>query len=175
MFRMSRCALCADHTAELADVSFGDAWLPEYAEDKLGRSLVIARSAQGLHLLQSAAADSSVVLDLIQPEKVIRSQSGLRGKREVLAGRFAVRRLLHLPVPEYSKELPRPGWRDFVAVAVSGILSWLAHSTSRWWALRGYISIRSKLVEVLKSRKQSECANASSFQLDDQGYQHGGE
>ena len=39
-FTPRRCLECFDGAAELADISFGDAWLPEFAEDKKGLSLI---------------------------------------------------------------------------------------------------------------------------------------
>ena len=44
LFSQQSCDFCDDIFAECADVSFMDAWLPEYADDQRGMSLVIARS-----------------------------------------------------------------------------------------------------------------------------------
>ncbi len=54
-YEMYRCALCSDAFGELADISCGDAWLPEYrAKDDKGTSVVIVRDSRGEDLLASA-------------------------------------------------------------------------------------------------------------------------
>ena len=54
-FMVPRCLLCPDQTCQLADIAFGDPWLPQYlATEKIGQSLVIARNRRGLDLLHEA-------------------------------------------------------------------------------------------------------------------------
>ena len=43
-FVPTRCKLCIDHYAELADVSFGDIHIKPYSEDKIGTSSLIVRT-----------------------------------------------------------------------------------------------------------------------------------
>nr|MDO8081414.1 Coenzyme F420 hydrogenase/dehydrogenase, beta subunit C-terminal domain [Candidatus Freyarchaeota archaeon] len=69
------CTICFDHTNELADISFGDAWLKELKEDKIGTSLVIPRTEIGNKLLQEAANEKIINLSKISREKMINSQS----------------------------------------------------------------------------------------------------
>ena len=45
--------MCTDAVCELADISFGDAWLPELSNDKIGTSLVISRSETGEEVLRN--------------------------------------------------------------------------------------------------------------------------
>lgn len=44
LFKVPACHFCDDIFAETADVTFMDAWLPEYAESSKGENLVITRS-----------------------------------------------------------------------------------------------------------------------------------
>jgi coenzyme F420 hydrogenase subunit beta len=73
-FIPSRCLMCCDQTAELADLSFGDAWLPEYRSDKIGRSILISRSETGMQLLKQAVDLRAVELVRIEAKLVKYSQ-----------------------------------------------------------------------------------------------------
>lgn len=79
------CRLCCDETAELADISFGDAWLPELQHDKLGTSIIVSRNEVGEQLLHDAALRGRVVLEKASPRDVVRSQIGslYRKKKEI--------------------------------------------------------------------------------------------
>jgi coenzyme F420 hydrogenase subunit beta len=68
------CFLCSDHTSELADISFGDAWLPEFREDKIGTSLIIVRTPQGREILEKANQAGLIQINSIIAKKVILSQ-----------------------------------------------------------------------------------------------------
>jgi len=68
------CFMCSDHTAELSDISFGDAWLPEFGGDRIGTSIIISRSLQGEEILQKAVLEGIIKIKLISSHKVILSQ-----------------------------------------------------------------------------------------------------
>lgn len=88
-FMPGACAHCDDLFAELADVTFMDAWLPDYMADWCGRNLVIVRSLQALALLEDGRNSQDLVLDSTDIEQVIRSQARtLPIKREKLAHRL---------------------------------------------------------------------------------------
>jgi coenzyme F420 hydrogenase subunit beta len=76
MFFAPRCCLlCNDVTCELADISFGDAWLPEIIKvEKEGKSIMISRTKRGDDFLSQAASDGLVDLQPIKVEEVIGSQ-----------------------------------------------------------------------------------------------------
>lgn len=73
-FTPYRCTLCPDGLAELADISFGDAWLPEFADNTQGISILISRTSDGDQLVQKAIADGRIHLSKIGYEKVLESQ-----------------------------------------------------------------------------------------------------
>jgi coenzyme F420 hydrogenase subunit beta len=82
------CMFCSDATSEMADLSFGDAWLPEYGQDTLGTSIVISRTLEGEVLLQKATAAGAIKLEPMSPQKVIESQhSVLYFKKRGLSAR----------------------------------------------------------------------------------------
>lgn len=66
-----------DALNETADVSVGDAWLPEYVNDSSGNNIVIIRNEVILDLVQKGIADGRLRFDEVTPNSVIRSQSGL--------------------------------------------------------------------------------------------------
>lgn len=43
-FKHKACDFCDDIAGELADVTFGDAWLPKYTDDYLGENIIVSRS-----------------------------------------------------------------------------------------------------------------------------------
>jgi len=89
------CSICEDHTAELADISFGDAWLPEINRNCLGESIAIVRTSQGESILSYAIAKGVISLQPIKFDKVLESQreSILQKKKWVYGRIFLASRL----------------------------------------------------------------------------------
>jgi coenzyme F420 hydrogenase subunit beta len=70
------CLFCSDVTAEAADFSFGDLWLPEVmAVEREGHSILIARTAHATRLLEHADLKESIHLSSLSADKIVRSQS----------------------------------------------------------------------------------------------------
>lgn len=89
LFKYKACDFCDDVVAETADISIGDAWLPEYEGDSGGTNIVVVRSQVLNSLLQSAASKGRLHLDTIPVNKVVESQAGgFRHRREGLAYRL---------------------------------------------------------------------------------------
>jgi coenzyme F420-reducing hydrogenase beta subunit len=77
--------------AELADVTFMDAWLPEYSKDSMGTNLVLVRSSEILALIQEGMEKNEIYLSTISIEKVIKSQAGVLDlKRNQLSYRLYI-------------------------------------------------------------------------------------
>lgn len=68
------CLFCQDHFNQLADISVGDAWLPEFAGSKIGQSLLVVRSDIGQELVKKAVSSKALTLKPIQSERVVKSQ-----------------------------------------------------------------------------------------------------
>lgn len=62
---------------ETADIALGDAWLPQYAGDYRGTSLVIVRNPVIAKIIDDALATGDLHLDVLSPELAVRSQPGL--------------------------------------------------------------------------------------------------
>ncbi len=91
LFKYKACDYCDDVVAELADLSIGDAWLPEYAQDWQGTNVLIVRSTRLHILLQEGMRNGQLALQPIAPEAVVRSQEGgFRHRRKGLAYRLAL-------------------------------------------------------------------------------------
>jgi len=105
IFTLQRCIYCIDHTNELADVSCGDAWLPELCnKDSLGWSVVVSRSARGSGILDELKAKNKLFLKKINIDEVIQSQSGmLIFKKENSWIRFRLGKIFKKHLPEYDK------------------------------------------------------------------------
>lgn len=70
LFTIKRCWNCSNKTNKLSDISFGDAWLPEFRRDKLGTSLIVSRTKSGEMLLEKAKHDDVIELDKIDSSKI---------------------------------------------------------------------------------------------------------
>lgn len=89
-FTLPACEFCDDIFAECADITFMDAWLPEYTSDSRGTSLCIVRSELAANILQE---NDGIVIEPISIQKVIASQRGvILNKREMLSCRLASRK-----------------------------------------------------------------------------------
>jgi coenzyme F420-reducing hydrogenase beta subunit len=90
-FTPNACNYCDDVFAELADVTFMDAWLPEYSKDSMGTNLVLVRSSEILALIQGGMEKNEISLNTISIEKVIKSQLGVLDlKRNQLSYRLYI-------------------------------------------------------------------------------------
>ena len=106
-FRSPRCILCSDGAAELADVSFGDAWgLKDLSEDKIGTSVVISRYIASEDILQRLLSKQKIEVEGVSCSKVAQSQKGTF-KKDVKAF-FHIFKLLGKEVPTYDQRLLKP-------------------------------------------------------------------
>jgi coenzyme F420 hydrogenase subunit beta len=101
-----RCTLCIDQCSELADISCGEIWLPEFMNDKTGTSAIICRSRIGAEILQRVSARGRVQLKKVDRERLVESQRDqLILKKSFLSTRFCLFRLIHKDIPFYNQEL----------------------------------------------------------------------
>lgn len=110
-FTPNACNYCDDVFAELADVVFMDAWLPEYIDESKGTNLLIVRSAVIQDLILDGIENKSINLNVISIDKLIRSQPGVISvKREQLPYRLylAKKSCLRSPIKRVkaSKDIP---------------------------------------------------------------------
>ncbi|UCD96262.1 MAG: Coenzyme F420 hydrogenase/dehydrogenase, beta subunit C-terminal domain [Candidatus Bathyarchaeota archaeon] len=105
-FTPLRCAMCPDQTAELADISFGDAWLPEMRNDHYGTSIIVARTKSGERMLKLAETSKKIQLRAVTAAKVRQSQwTNLKFKKSDLGLRLHLLRALGMHIPTFT---PKP-------------------------------------------------------------------
>lgn len=89
MFKYPACDFCDDIVGEVADISVGDAWLPEYTDDYKGNSVAVVRNLLLDEIIKKGIEVGELKIELVSPEIVERSQiGGIRHKREDLAYRI---------------------------------------------------------------------------------------
>lgn len=62
---------------EVADVTFGDAWLKEYVDDAAGNNVLIVRNTEIAELITRGSKNGELQLDIVDADTIIRSQKGL--------------------------------------------------------------------------------------------------
>ncbi len=74
LFKSNACDFCDDVTTELADISLGDAWLPEYRNEGLGNSVIVTRSKLADRLIEKGIEKNELSVISISKDKIIQSQ-----------------------------------------------------------------------------------------------------
>jgi len=152
LFFPFRCKLCVDWLSKLADISCGDAWLPELAIDKIGQSVVVARSREGSDILQSMISQARVKLTKVAADKIIQSQGGFWWGERKTKIHFTMSKLFGKPIPTYDPKPLQP--YSFSAHMTTGLLEVLSFLASRR-ALRWLVDIYCLLLgygSYIKSR-----------------------
>lgn len=89
LFKLKVCDYCDDIIGETADISFGDAWIPEFVRDWKGTNIIVTRNPELHHLIENGIQSGELQMKPLPPEKLIESQAGgFRHRREGLAYRL---------------------------------------------------------------------------------------
>lgn len=151
-FVIPRCTLCVDGAAELADVSFGDAWLPELkAKDRTGTSIVITRSDCAHSILLSAVEKGFLKLESTEINEVNCSQDYFVWKKGRIGARFFFNKLMGRKIPEYFLTLPKPNIGSYFYSLLLASQMFLASRISWWKALDIYCHLL-ELIGKLKNK-----------------------
>lgn len=127
-----RCTLCCDGAAELADISFGDAWLPEFSDDKNGTSVIISRTPKGDGLLQRMMTKGIIVLNSTTSAKVAESQQDFRPKKTTIRLYMLYAKIMRHKLPAYNTKLGKPGLNDTIDASLR-LLGLYLSSKRRLW------------------------------------------
>lgn len=136
-FYPTRCISCIDWFSNLADISFGDAWLTEIKrEDKIGTSTIISRSKQGDDILSNMQRKGEIELNPVDSDKIYESQPGFSRKRKEMATWLNLSKLFgkRIPLSNYDS-YPHPLLQDYLKSFWLISLSILASKRSLWWLL----------------------------------------
>lgn len=149
-FTPLRCLLCPDPLSQLADISFGDAWISEImSSDIKGTSVCISRTLKGDGLLKKAALEKKIILQKMtskQFKEIIPSMFRLRRIK-------AVKRITSKKKPMFYMDLPDPSILDHIIVLVSLFNNLLANHGKLWKFILPISSIEQQLQKVLKLSK----------------------
>lgn len=84
LFGLSACKYCDDMMAECADITFMDAWLPEYTRtEPRGTNIFVTRSPLACTLLEEGNLSGELSIHPLPIEKVIASQGGLIRRKRI--------------------------------------------------------------------------------------------
>lgn len=98
--RKWRCRICADHTGEFADISVGDPWHnPPTGDVEAGRSLIVARSQQGLEIVEAAIRNGFLIAEDRSRSTIAEAQPNLLVTRGAIFGRRLAMSSIGMPVP----------------------------------------------------------------------------
>ncbi|MFC1947589.1 Coenzyme F420 hydrogenase/dehydrogenase, beta subunit C-terminal domain [Chloroflexota bacterium] len=150
-FQPERCAVCSDMVAELSDISFGDAWIGEFSQDKIGTSMIISRSEKGEELLNNALYKQVISLEPITRNKVIWSTRQITKFKKGVPARLSLLRRMGKAVPDYKTTSPKQG----VVAYLSSLYCYLRMYLGKrhfLWRFLWYLSCLSHLPQPMISR-----------------------
>jgi coenzyme F420 hydrogenase subunit beta len=105
-----RCKICPDGVGGSADIACGDAWYgdaegyPSF-EEQDGRSLIVARTAEGIRLLENARAAGAIVDEPLQVDQIDLMQTGQTRRKRLVMARVAALVATLQPRPNMSGTL----------------------------------------------------------------------
>ncbi len=121
-FEPDRCRLCADPVAELADISLGDAWLPRFRDDHIGRSVTILRSPSCERVFSRAIDMGMVEAEPSSIKEVAESQkSNVFFKKDSMGARVLFSRAFLRKTPKYDQ---RFSFRPRCFLRESRVFAW---------------------------------------------------
>ena len=132
-----RCTLCRDGSAELSDISFGDASLRKFRSiDKIGRSIFVSRTKYGEETIQRLINLGKITAEPISAARVKVSAKDFFRQKRRLKGQFQYARLLGRKLPCYYEKPSIP------TLATDYLNIFLLHS-------RRFLSSRQKFWRLL--------------------------
>lgn len=158
LFNPLRCMMCYDGLAELADLSLGDAWIPDIQKiDGNGTSLIISRSDISETILHKYLSKHLINLERISEEKALKSQLPLFRVKLVNAF-ISTRKLINKRYPNYcgSKfELLSPSFVNYGKLSIF-LMNKHILSKKPFWKLSFQIIFFEKYIlrKILDARKK---------------------
>lgn len=149
-----RCTFCLDGLSEFADISFGDAWLPELKIDKLGTSIIVVRTEKGKQLIQKAINEKKVDLEFIDSDKVIRSQNHMLQFKTEIEVRITLSRMLllmkRLPKYVHNKDLVKPTIISYFKGIILYLKLFISSKEVLWSIIPFHVYGRKLIIKLLR-------------------------
>jgi len=145
LFKAKACDFCTDVLTELADISLGDAWLPEYRKDGLGNSVIVTRSALADRIVTDGIANGDLEARTCEPSQIIASQKpSFFHRRDALQFRLWQTKLLGRPVPPVRKRVLRSISTPYALVQVQREIT-RSRSFDIWRTTRSAAAFRQRM------------------------------
>lgn len=150
------CMFCTDALCELADISFGDPWLPEYSNERIGKSIIIGRTEAGENFIKTAKNHKVIELDDVDIDKAIRSQwkGAISYKKKTSKAFYDICKLMHIETPEHSQKLLHPNVSDYLMVLMFFFCIWSSSRRQTWFFVNTFTSIELSLLKLMKILKK---------------------
>lgn len=74
IFKVRASDFTDDVMNEAADITLGDAWLPEYTKDPNGNNIVIVRNSDISKIIKESIESKKLIVDIVDDKKIIQSQ-----------------------------------------------------------------------------------------------------
>lgn len=153
------CLYCADHFNEFADISVGDAWLPEYLNRKDGGySTIVARTSLGVTLLNEMMETGRLNLKTHDVADIIQSQRGpVDFKKRGLKARLDLKKFFTAQTPKINNVNLLPNSPlDYLAAVVLLIQIRLSKSDKFWLIINHlpteFVRLLFKPMNILQKR-----------------------
>ena len=144
-----RCTLCSDQSCELSDASFGDIWLPEFRDDKIGTSVIISRTEAGDKILNEMKSKNKINLNKIERDKVVESQiHPLRLKKSYLNTHIAFLKIFGKKMPIYNQKLLKPNFDAYIHTILLYIQIYVSSKRYLWWLLEPFGNLLDKISKI---------------------------
>lgn len=153
LFCPTSCSLCKEHTSETADISFGDAWLPEIDRSSLGESIAVVRTDVGRSILSSVTDADAINLKPVSADKVIESQKkSLIEKKIWVNGRICLASRLGI-IKLQNRSNTRVGLKQIVKASLFFGKQELGKKKILWITVNLFYLTASNIYKYLKNRR----------------------
>lgn len=151
-FWPKKCILCEDKLCKQSDITFMDAWLPEFSTDTMGTSLIIVRTKKGAALLNSALQRNIIHLTEIPIEKIFNAQSVNELAKNKAAQKIVGNKLFYTHL-RYDNFPSKPGMFRLINAFYFILMNKLCNDSS--FFTRTIIDYHVALVRIMKSVKRT--------------------
>lgn len=116
VFERHRCAMCADHLCEFADLSMGDEWRADLKDDASGWSFIITRTEAGEKAVEKLLARKIISAEKIDKEVIFSGQGSTMIFKKRGNQAFAnIKKFMGKKIPDYfSQRNQKPKFKYYI-------------------------------------------------------------
>ncbi|SDC44088.1 Coenzyme F420 hydrogenase/dehydrogenase, beta subunit C-terminal domain [Niabella drilacis] len=150
LFKSKACDFCTDVLTELADISLGDAWLPECRSDGMGNSIIITRTLLADQLIREGMERDDLCVQPAPKSRIIESQRpSFSHRRDGLKFRIRMAKLQGCVLPYVRKRVLRPISISYSIVQLQRSIT-RSESLEQWRAASSLEVFNRKMNKALK-------------------------